>query len=90
MTNTDSDYEWAFNRAIEYIKKDDVRAAGISFVSDAKKIGLIIPPFMSMIMMNPMAPKELIKLMSGFNSAPANIKAYYDNPELALDYANHE
>lgn len=57
---------WAKQRALEYLKKSDVKNAVMSMVSDLKKLGRDNPTLMPMAQMAMNSPEEARKFIMGF------------------------
>ena len=86
MTSNDDYCRFMFKRVMEYLNKNDVKNAGVSFVSDCNKkeidLGILTMLFFSQTDKN-----ELIKLVCGYPFMPPDLRQYYDNPEKAfVDY----
>ena len=86
MDNNQFGGRWAFDRAIEYLKKNDLQNAKMSFMSDIQKGGVQGMEYQmaSMIVMLASNKTELIKAMAGFSFMPPDIRCFYDNPEGAM------
>jgi hypothetical protein len=77
---------WMFQRVMEYVNRNKIKEAGISFVSDCHKRDIDLG-FLEMMLFHQSDKYSLIKLICGYSFMPPEFQKYYDNPEQALiDY----
>ena len=87
MDEPDEKYaEFMFNRVMQYLHKDDVKNAAMSFLSDCNK-GKIDLGILTMMFPHVTDKKMLLNLICGYPWQPEKIKKYYDNQNKAFtDY----
>ena len=84
--NHDEYCRWMFQRVMEYINRNEIKEAGISFAIDCNKKDIDLG-FLRMMFFNQSDKYSLIKLICGYSFMPQEFQKYYDNPEKALiDY----